>query len=178
MADFNTDTGVNWDDANTAWQENKNVTGGGIIPPGTYVAKVDKLWPDTSNASSLPVVRCRFRIVSAIGADMRNEDPTLYRGQTVLLTLSLTYDKKRDPTAFSLTRTRQLEAAVGFVKNTGTLQDLVELATGQLVRIELSVREWQGNDRNNVDKISPATPADTGGFDALPETHDENDIPF
>ena len=177
---------VSWGDIDADWNASKDVEVGGIFPAGTYVAKVDQMWAGRSKTSSKPLIFVRFLILSAVGAAQRGEDPAKYKGYSCLLLLNLTHDPKTDPTAYALARKVQFEQAIGFTgdvkANATSSADFARHATGEIVRIEVTVGKDGGADRNNVDSIAPPAPEDLGGF-ALESgsnstKEEEDEVPF
>lgn len=112
-------------------------------PPGTYLCEVTKAEAGNASNSGNPMIKTTMRIVDGPAA-----------GKTIFNNFNLTLDN-----AFAMSIFFRHMAAFGLDDSFFGAGPAVEQVAATLVerraRVTISIRQWQGQDRNQVDNVEP-----------------------
>lgn len=120
-------------------------------PPDDYTCEITKCEATSAASSGNPMLKATMKIV---------DGP--YAGKTVFNNFNLTLDH-----AFAMSIFFRHMAAFGLTDEffaQGPEMDQVAAAlVGRRARVTLSIRQWQGQDRNQVDNVQPIPGVPAGG---------------
>lgn len=165
-----------WDDLEDEYAAHATEGGEDDGPdPGNYLVRVSDVQPkvfESGKGGMLVLLNILRRL------DVEGEDATTYQGQNLVMSLSITASPGK---TFALQRTRQTEAAVGYVPEDGkfSAREFSETAMDSLVRVSAEVQTkgaYAG--RLNITQVVAALEEDVDYAGSVPDPNVVEGAPF